>query len=663
MTNDYQLGHFFKDLLSIGSKKPFHIVLVDIKQAAEKKEIVCVEKPLEGNGEDLKYVALSYRWGELQETMVDTQVGYTGSVTSLNLEDFYQLCAAMILDSDLQTMDYVWVDAICVDQTNYERRKATIYQMTNIYEKASYILAVPDLHSTYLRNAMLKNKQIMQCSLLYGEYLYHLIHGNSDHLEVLDEDFLDECNIPNDRALRELLTKGTDHFTEAFMKYDPDKRRCQLENALNRICETDQSPRQSANDPNSDDSRPSKNDQIRITYWMNNGRHILTIDKSERKTVWKDMISKRSDSIRQSMEFLADLIMDWSTRVWVISEFSIARKKNNLKYWFLQLRPHDRHGRVRWSTACPFRISFFKYDFDRPIIENNKKSIELMDLEREVGDLHTVYIRFHCTWIQQLNDRTFLDMILKSKASKNEDRFYAVLPLSEYKNTLVTSKQEVGQWNINTTLSVKLKLYEIMNTKDKLNLLFWSGNSESSNVGLILPTFATSTLSSDVDTDDFTAHPCNFDLSNTSTLMLHQTTAGFKRMNESHQYYINLKPLEYYTATRLGLDFIQRDDAIYYSDKKVLEEKLPLYIRHQIIDPYVDMAMEDQVHVIAIPSYSSNYFTAYCDPVEDSCIFLIGNLSKNKWMFDHRSYLFKRNSPECWIHHYSDDYSAGFNIY
>ncbi|ORZ07405.1 hypothetical protein BCR42DRAFT_153153 [Absidia repens] len=221
MTHDNQLGHFFKGFLGIGTKKPFHIVLVDIKEAAKKRVIHCVEKPLdESNGEDLNYVALSYRWGEWQETLIDTEVGYTASITSFDLHDFYNLCDAMACDPDLCSIQYVWVDAICVDQVNHERRKATIYQMSNIYEHAAYILAVPDLHSTYLRNAMLKNEDIMNCSRHYSEYLYHLIHGNYENLAAIDESFLDDCGTPKDTSLRELLTKKTGHFAEAFIKCD-----------------------------------------------------------------------------------------------------------------------------------------------------------------------------------------------------------------------------------------------------------------------------------------------------------------------------------------------------------------------------------------------------------------------------------------------------------
>ncbi|ORZ07408.1 hypothetical protein BCR42DRAFT_426211 [Absidia repens] len=257
-------------------------------------------------------------------------------------------------------------------------------------------------------------------------------------------------------------------------------------------------------------------------------------------------------------------------------------------------------------------------------------------------------------------------MILKSKASKNEDRFYAVMPQSEYKNDLLTSKHLVGQWNISTITSVKLKLYEIMNISDKLNLLFWSGNNKSSNVGLILPTFATSTLALDASTDCLTAHPCNFDLDNPSTIMLHHqtTTDDKKKKKTQEQSYLNLKPLEYYTLGSMGYSYVHTDDNIYYCDDKVRRDKIPLYTCHQIIDLHAHMDLEAQVNIVAIPSFEAKFLSRnFDDTPKDCCIFLFGNPVKNKWILDYRRFVFDLELPGAWVHHRIDDYSTGFNIY
>ncbi|CAO3601313.1 unnamed protein product [Absidia cylindrospora] len=171
------------------------------------------------------------------------------------------------------------------------------------------------------------------------------------------------------------------------------------------------------------------------------------------KKSWPQRLIEKGNAIRQAMRFLEDLIIDWSSRVWVISEFHIAKKKNNLKYWFIALNV--------------FNVPFFKFDFTNPAfysdIENSVRKYNL-----EVSGVH---LRFHSTIINQLNAQGFLKMMLKSKASKNEDRFYAILPQSKYKDQV----SQVDQWNITTLISVKLKLFEIMDAEDKWILLFLCG--------------------------------------------------------------------------------------------------------------------------------------------------------------------------------------------
>ncbi|CAO3601394.1 unnamed protein product [Absidia cylindrospora] len=219
-------------------------------------------------------------------------------------------------------------------------------------------------------------------------------------------------------------------------------------------------------------------------------------------------------------------------------------------------------------------------------------------------------------------------------------------------------------------LSVKLKLYEIMDRYDKFNLLFWSGNNKSSNVGMVLPTFATSTLSSEAPTPCDKDSPSNVDFSSSSTMMLHQITTIFSsKMTKqgSDLDYIYLKPYEYYRLAPKGSVFTRPYAKLYGTDDtKVLAEKIPLYEQAQIIDRHhADMHVEDQVNVVVIPSIETSYLSLHISPKHqaDYCIFLIGNPVKNKWILDHRRYSFDTTQLDKWIYHYTDEYSAGFNIY
>ncbi|ORY97071.1 hypothetical protein BCR42DRAFT_444754 [Absidia repens] len=554
-------------------KKPFQVVLVDIEKAAKDNMIHCVKIPLEEN--DLAFVALSYRWGELYETLIDTGVGYTASITSFALDDFYQLCRMMTYESDLKHIKYVWVDAICVDQQHPARRKATIYQMSNIYNRATYILAVPDLHLTYLKRLSIKNNETITESQAYIFDIYHLIRGDSSKLANLEEDFLRDSNVPNDPALRRLLLKYTDHFSYSFFNdHCHHPFYCPMR-ALDHICENSQVRRTSRKSLiKSDDSTFKSLHQchevVCPTAWFSFEPDHSTYEDTREfcDSNWKSKIVKRSIAIRQSMEFLTDLVRDWSSRVWVISECNIAKKKNNLKFWFTQLSTTENGTGFEMVKE---ELIFFKFDFEdssfsRPILYTDYYDHATLGLLRS-STTKPVYIRFHCTMIRQLAQQTFLEMILLSKASSNEDRFHSILPLTEYNDKIT----EVRHWNITSLLSVKLKLYEIMNTKDKLLLLFWSGDYKSIH-GCVLPTFATSTLSLEFDIeplqDEITEYS-QFDLNYPSAITLHQTN-NIKADDEDgdedgeeeedddddlNRYYLRLKLREYYVA-----------DSQYYTD-------------------------------------------------------------------------------------------------
>ncbi|ORZ07413.1 hypothetical protein BCR42DRAFT_426220 [Absidia repens] len=672
---------------------PFQIVLVDIKRAAKDKLIHCIQRPLdEGVTGSFEYVAISYRWGELQEAMIDTKVGYTASVTSFDLEEFYGLCFMMTQEFDLKSINYVWVDAICVDQTNHDRRKATIYQMTSIYEQATYILAVPDLHAAYLKNTMKKNGDIMNGSYHYSDDIYQLIHGNTNVLSNIENDFLDYSGVPRDPVLRQRLKKYTDHFMDGFMKYKEHAKYYNPVEALDHIYETSQQTSTSTqtrlmpdNDSVESDSDVDQTSQMSEKIGDNGsndgdchhcnkedcplilfdgnaplyhsdkaGRRLDRVDNLE----WKQSIYNRSISIQQSMEFLTDLIVDWSSRVWVISEYHIAKKKNNLKFWFTQIFP------ANWIVGFVHNkdktFYFFKFDFNDPVFSSstmlsNTAFLSNTDVPPDArpNSSNPVYLKFHHTLISQLNQRSFLEMMLISKASKNEDRFYSILPLSEYKDKLI-NKNEVDQWNINTLSSVKLKLFEFMTTKDKLHLLFMSGNNKASNVGKVAPTFASTTISSRAHSEGLTMdsvkYPCNFDLSDDSIIVLHQPTVSNNK-NGSHMYYLHLTPKAYYTKTE-SKDWLSRDERC----------NVQLLKRLQIDDPKIDVIDIVCIHFNddkRMSALHKNDMMGYYNPG----IILIGRFAINKWILDWWQYYISPSYCDSWTHHFHGSDGPGFNIY
>jgi hypothetical protein len=342
------------------------------------------------------------------------------------MEDFYLLCKMILLETDLKEMDYVWVDAICVNQTNHDKRKETIYQMSTIYEKAKYILAVPDLHLSHLENTLESNRDITNYSKLHHDYIYYLIHGNIDQLALLDKEFLNLSGLPDDHDLQQLMNTFTYDFKDGFIKclvrpheyYEeytlehivrniPIKEQVEEEDiwtgktkshldddkqGLERLhhCHEEECPL----DP---DHTLTKCSEIPCTI------PILKKNKN-----CQQKIQERSIAIERSMEFMMDLIKDWSTRVWVISEYNIAKKKNNLKFWFIQL--HLPYG----------KNAFFKFDFmDSTFYTKIENDLTAFRDRSSLYRNNSAYHYFHETVSSQLNQQSFLEMMLKSKASKN----------------------------------------------------------------------------------------------------------------------------------------------------------------------------------------------------------------------------------------------------
>ncbi|CAO3601311.1 unnamed protein product [Absidia cylindrospora] len=603
-------------------QKSFQVVLVDIKQAADKN-IICVEKPLEADEKELSFVALSYRWGELHEQIVNTHLGYLATITSFDLDDFYRLCEMMTKEPDLKHIKYVWVDAICVDQTNYERRKATIHQMSNIYDKATYILAVPDLHKKHLENASMAYSEIMHSVSNLDEYIYHLIQGNTERLVELDDIFLNEINVPEDRTLRKLLAGFTTYPPNDY--FDDPKVilhfLCKIYQASNistwhedidRI--KSETQKENAHDKDDDPLDGSLLDYDKVTDLLE-GFDDRWMEIARGDMMWTHALIERGNDIRQAMQFLEDLIKDWSTRVWVISEYHIAKEKNNLKYWFIQL----------------YGPSFFKFEFTNPTfssdIENSRRQASIFNGRRGYD------ISFHNMIFKQVNAQEFLEMMLKSKASKNEDRFYAILPLSKYKDKV----SQVDQWNISTLISVKLKLFEIMDAKDKWTLLFLAANKNASNTYQVLPTFCASNIDWNDLANYVQGNAFKYDMnSESSTITFHHT-------NNLHLYYIRLTIMEYYV-------YDGPDDLYKYP-----KAKKTLYNHLQVDkDSLLEMVL---LHPHDGKARSPLYMEEDC---YDYGISLVGSFVENKWTLCDETSIFE---VEYFHRHYNDDHSTVFDIY
>ncbi|KAL2672588.1 hypothetical protein Neosp_013301 [[Neocosmospora] mangrovei] len=82
--------------------------------------------------DDPEYAALSYLWGDPQEREIITVQGHEVGVTKSLATALSRLCQGQ---SSLQT-DYLWADAICIDQANLSERSQQVQLMGRIYSSA-----------------------------------------------------------------------------------------------------------------------------------------------------------------------------------------------------------------------------------------------------------------------------------------------------------------------------------------------------------------------------------------------------------------------------------------------------------------------------------------------------------------------------------------------
>ncbi|ORY97073.1 hypothetical protein BCR42DRAFT_430495 [Absidia repens] len=541
--------------------------------------------------------------------------------------------------------------------------------MNNIYDRATYILAVPDLHLSYLKGVSKKNSDTIEGSSEYRVDICYLIEGDTYALAEVEEDFLNYIDVPKDPpALRQLLLHYTDYFAHSFMERKEHHYSYCPVRALDHICETTTRSRDHHHGQNViKDSKEVIGELHQcheticpLEFFVSSSDRETEIDLIRfDNSNWKSKILERSDRIQQSMEFLVDLVKDWSSRVWVISEFNIAKNKNNLKYWFTQLSLTYRDFMAYDHTKR--ELTFFKFNFhysslsgtiiNTPYYYVNQDKSE----NTSVGSTtpNSIYKRFHYTLNHQLSKQTFLEMILSSKTSRNEDRFYSILPISEY----AKEKAQVSRWKINSMVSVKLKLYEVMSTKDRLALFFWSANNNAVKKG-VLPTFATSTLPLAFKTEllinIMTTISSNFDLGDPFSIMLLKDTNHSEISNDandsdsdsddddSNRYYLRLKPKEYYVVN---------DDDYSEASIDLLKESIPLCKRLGIHD-----ASTATLKIVSIPAFQKDGFDRVVSEYKLHLYFLIlvGCFVKNKWIISCKHY---QNYPhtESYLRWYKDD--------
>jgi hypothetical protein len=105
---------------------------VSIKELEEIRLIeIETRKVVKYPGSNCEYVALSYVWGDV--TQDNYKLGDTLKTLSRTLED------ALSFTEKLGKR-YIWIDSVCIDQSNGTEKEHQIPLMAEIYAKASRVL-------------------------------------------------------------------------------------------------------------------------------------------------------------------------------------------------------------------------------------------------------------------------------------------------------------------------------------------------------------------------------------------------------------------------------------------------------------------------------------------------------------------------------------------
>ncbi|KAI8078786.1 uncharacterized protein BX664DRAFT_369197 [Halteromyces radiatus] len=471
----------------------FHLTLVDMIATVKSQRLVCVKKNMYDAGIFYKYACVSYRWGECSEQIALTP-DYNAHVTSFAIPDLITLCRQILnwrgddwddddyIDDDFirSVVKYLWVDAISVDQMDHVNKKKTINQMSGIYARAEVIVAVPDLHISYLLNSPTYAESISTISK-YGKKIYSHITWQCRKKENHDEDDYDVADdqekvnfwerkrgpdvtgLHKHRGFRQFIKDAVRQSGLAFWRggHKEHGNNMTTEKSMKDLLagngefipakSDDKRTGVQGNDDQTSSDNSNVDNKTSSTFKGNNSD---TDDKNKKRDgclCFVGMTEKEKESYDRAFKFLVYLVMDWANRVWVISEYSIGRR-SKMKLCFL--------------SACSS-------------VNLDNQPTKLLDLFNERRP--TIFDR-------PLKERSFLDMMMYSKATRNEDRFYAVLPLyKQFKH--FADNHEISTWGINDQLSVRLQLLRIVQFQEKLAILLLC--TQSSFVSdIILPSFA-----------------------------------------------------------------------------------------------------------------------------------------------------------------------------
>ncbi|CAO3634151.1 unnamed protein product [Cunninghamella echinulata] len=501
----------------------YNIYLIDIHKMVKYGDVKCVKKNM--YDQELNYLCVSYRHGreETQEWEVNTP-DYVAYINTFRKDDLKTLCECIRKEPDLKHIAYIWIDAISIDQKNKRKMYETIQQKELIFEYASYILAVPDLHWYYLRSKNQLQDYTITHVWKYAKHIYQEInHGkkkkkkklNTDihwedlnyqlmitwiylylhpqehatfqftsllhQLSLIDQDLIPILQWDDDfasfyklfkNALAIMTMKDDDNDNDQTYYFKEKKWYQQF------YYENYYHPLKPASSSSSSSLLLSMDYQQQLQqpqwtmYYNSIGQQMHldfnNIDLLKKQLfIWKKKWEQCQKDLKEAIQFLHNITDEWLNRTWVISEYHLARKKKTpIKLVYLSLL-----WNLRYEQEDHYHSFFTLFNGDGS--DGQSKSTFLTQIERKLS-----------------LKRDYLDIILNSNASNPLDRFISILPLwDKYKHVLLYNSDSNNNnssndlhptltiipfldWqNITTMEALRLKLYEILDLDDKLRLL------------------------------------------------------------------------------------------------------------------------------------------------------------------------------------------------
>ncbi|CAO3630791.1 unnamed protein product [Cunninghamella blakesleeana] len=351
------------------------------------------------------------------------------------------------------------------------------------------------------------------------------------------------------------------------------------------------------------------------------------------------------EEMNRAYQYLAFLIEDWSNRTWVINEYLMARKK------CLQYDEDQDYNTIHYSHSTGDDD-----DLGQIFLNDGSKSFSY----HHVKDDKT-FIRFLNTRFEQ---RSFIDLILNSTTTKNEDRFRAILPFYFQHHHYTKHEKIISSWNITDMVSVRLKLYELLDDDkwNKIRLIYACSHSNLDNV--LFPSFSAhynhnslkmieidnliyaneryqyALFKNVYDSDELSKIENYLKECNKGSKFIYAENITHIQLNHQHlDYFMTVKPKKYFFHP-LKKGYVNKHILSYCSLKEDGGSGDSLYY---VFIPFFTFTMPDYQKKI---------------PIAGTGIFLLGNAIQNRWVLIRDVNLMNAFRLE---NHYSKSYT--FKIY